>query len=238
MKRAAVILIVILVLSMVVGCQTASNKPLTPDQNQTDNLQSTANDNQAMVNRFENLAEQVPGVDQAYVAISNSNAKNPGIGTINTNPGTNAPRTNTNMGTNAPRTNIDTNMGTNAPRTNPTTDNVNNRATQPLGNQGDRFNNNSTTSNNINRTNDNNIVVMVGLKLDNPDDTATMTDIENRVESSIKNADNRVSQVLITTDAGMIQQINDVNKDIKNGTPIESIQRSINNLTRNLTTNR
>ena len=214
MKRAAVILITALILTTAVGCQTSANRPLTQDQNQTDNTQTSVNNNQAMVDKFENLAEQVPGVQRAYVAISDSNVSNnnDGIGTINNNPGNNAP-TNTNTDTSNDILNYQNN------------DNMTNR-------------NNPPTPRDVNDSSNNNMVVMVGIRLDDQKNTRAMTDIERQVESKIRNADTRVTRVLVTADAGMIEQINDINTSIKNGTPMTTIQRSIDNLTRNMPTNR
>ncbi|KUG05181.1 hypothetical protein ASZ90_017367 [hydrocarbon metagenome] len=214
MKRAAVILITVLILTTAVGCQTSANRPLTQDQNQTDNTQTSVNNNQAMVDKFENLAEQVPGVQRAYVAISNPNVdnNNTGTGTINNNQGTNAP-TNTNRDT------------TNDILNYQSYDNITTR-------------NNPNNPTDVNDTRNNNMVVMVGIRLDDQRNTAAMSDIERQVESKIRNADTRVTRVLVTADAGMIQQINDINTSIRNGTPMTTIQRSIDNLTRNMTTNR
>ncbi len=200
MKRAAVILITTIILTMTVGCQNTANKPLTQDKNQTNNTQLSVNNSQATVDEFENLAEQVPGVQRAYVAIS----------TANTSATDNEAATIDN-----PSGNIDaTPYGSGVAESKP---------------QGVATDTSDSSSNNI--------VVMVGIKLDNSKDADNMTDIEKRVESKIKNADTRVTRVLVTADAGMIEQINNINTSIKNGTPVESIQKSINSLTRSLTVN-
>ncbi len=225
MKRTTVILITILmIMTMVVGCQNTANRPLTPDQNQTNNQnnngQSSISNNQAMADKFENLAEQVPGVQKAYVAVSDSNAmnNNDGIGTINTNPGTNTP---TNMNTSNNNGRMMNNDGLN------------------YNGNGDLYNGNNPNNPSATDINDtsttNYMVVMVGIKLDDQKNTATMTNIEKMVENKIRNADTRVTRVLVTTDAGMIEQINNINTSMRNGTSMTTIQRSIDNLTRSLT---
>ncbi len=215
MKRVTVILITSLILLMIVGCQTSSNKPLTQDQNQTNNLQSV-NNNQTMVNKYKNLAEQVPGVSKAYVAISNSNMSS-------NNSSTNSSTNSTTNSTNNRIGNINTNPSNYSPGTSMK--------------QNDSSTTNNTSNMNNYTTTSNTMVVMVGLKLDSTNNNPNMSNIEKMVESKIKNADSRVTQVLVTTDSGMISEINAINNSIKNGTSMTNIQTSINNLTRRLTTN-
>ncbi len=229
MKRVTVILITTLILINIVGCQTSSNKPLTQDQNQTNNLQSQVdnNQNQVIVDKFKNLAEQVSGVKKAYVAISTPNvSNNNGIGTINTNPDYNTPGTTTN-------TNTDINTKNNIIKRDPLGMNEINNNTNNLP----TYNPPSPSSTSNITSTANNMVVMVGLKLDSTNNNSNMSNIEKMVENKIKNADSRVTQVLVTTDSGMISEINSINNSIKNGTSVQSIQTSINNLTRKLTTN-
>jgi PBP1b-binding outer membrane lipoprotein LpoB len=87
MRRAVISVALILGISiMIMGCQpVAERKPATPQQqNQTNNMQFQDTNN--MADRFERLAEQVPGVRDATVAVSAGNInkekikahKNPG----------------------------------------------------------------------------------------------------------------------------------------------------------------
>ncbi len=223
MKRTASITIILLFFTMIMGCQTTANRPLNQDQNQTDNMQ-TGENTQVMVDNFERLAEQVAGVRSASVAISGMNdATNEGTGTINTNPGTNAPGTNTTGN----RTNITgTGIGTT-----PNDQTVNER--QPVGTNNPGVVNDTF----IDSAAGNNIVVLVGLTLENQSDVADTRNIESSVESKIKNADNRVSRVMVTTDAGIIQEIKDINRSLRDGTSANTVQRNINNLTKRLGTN-
>ncbi len=220
MKRAAVILISILVLTMVVGCQT-SKKPLTQDQNKTNNLQSSVNNNQAMADKFVNMAEQVPGVKKAYVAISSANTSGNNAGNISSNPREGVPNAKSDpMSPNAKNT-----------RDRKTVNN------EPLNNNGLNYSSLPNPSSNKSTSSLDSIVVMVGLELDNPKDVSSRAKIEKMVEQKIKN-DNRVSQVMVTTDAGMVKEINNLNTSIKNGMPVNNIQTTINNLTRRLTSNK
>ena len=84
MRRAVISVALILGISiMIMGCQpVAERKPATPQQqNQTNNMQFQDTNN--MADRFERLAEQVPGVRDATVAVSAANQNNAELGVIN-----------------------------------------------------------------------------------------------------------------------------------------------------------
>ncbi|NLO20971.1 MAG: hypothetical protein GX119_03090 [Syntrophomonadaceae bacterium] len=211
MRKSAILAVIMLAFSiMIMGCQSsADKKPLTPNQQQTDNMQYENNGN--MADRFEKLAEQVSGVKNATVAISTANQNNAELGVINPNPDT-TPRTN--IENTNDRTGVNQQMGNDRPFVNEEIPGTANRPGTSISN---------------------NIVVMVGLVLDSQNTDAK--NIEEKVERKIKNADNRVSQVLFTTDGGMIEQINNINDAIRRGTPVDTIQRNLDRLTRSLSTN-
>jgi len=237
MKRISILLCIIIVMTMFVGCQASSNKPLIPDQNPTDNAQQQSiNNNQAMIDSITRMAEEVQGVKNASVAISDtSDTSTDGIGIINNNPGQNY-STNYNNGNNPNSNQVDNSINNNKPLAN----------REPLGTKAIDFQSDGYRSNakgnpkNLNNQNDyinsrGNLVVMVGLELDDNQKDTNTTKIKNMVEQKIKNSDNRISKVMVTSDAGMVKQINDVNNAIKNGTPVKSIQRNIDNLINRLT---
>lgn len=216
MRKAAIIVVMMLSFSIIImGCQPAADrKPVTPNQqNQTNNMQY--GDTSNMMDRFERLAEQVPGVKDATVAISTSNENNAELGIINANPDT-------------------------TPRTNSGTTNDKTRVNQNQQSGNDRMFVNEEIPGPASRTGtsiSNNFVVMVGLVLDSQKTAANQRAIQQNVERRIKNADNRVSRVLFTTDGGMIEQITNVNDAMKRGTSTDNIQRDLDRLTRSLNTN-
>ncbi len=242
MKRFTTAVFLILIILTLMGC-TTSYKPLSPNNNATpNNTNVSSKDNQAMINKFTRLAESVPGVENAAVAISttpsagtyNNNQGTNGVGTINNNPGTNSPNiTNYN----------------NFTRTNPNNTYQNNyMGTQDLGspNTNDMNNNTSTAQppilrNNYNNTagtmNNRDMIVMVGITLDSSkNEPNTVTDIAKAVERKIKNSDSSVAQVLVTSNPIGIKKIKNVSNSIMNGTPVKNLQRDINDLTQSIST--
>lgn len=88
------IMAIILLLTIIIGCQTSANKkPLTPNNNQYQDNQSNNglqinNDRNNQADTFEKIAEQVPGVKNATVFISNpDNLSADEINIINTRNG-------------------------------------------------------------------------------------------------------------------------------------------------------
>ncbi|HWP98213.1 MAG TPA: YhcN/YlaJ family sporulation lipoprotein [Syntrophomonadaceae bacterium] len=80
------------------------------------------------------------------------------------------------------------------------------------------------------------LVVLVGLTL-NPtisSDANQMNAVKKSVADRIKANDNRISQVLITSDPTMIKRINDVAAGIIEGKPIQSYENDVNKLARDL----
>lgn len=255
MKKAALLLVMILSFTIIIpGCQPmGERRPITPDQqNKSNNMQY--DDNRNMSERFERLAEQVPGVKDATVAVSTPNQNGAELGVLNPDGDKTTPRGN--QGTTPGGTQGTTPGGTQG--TTPGGTQGTTPGGTPGGAMGDRtmddrtrmnqdqqMNNDRRSVNEIpspnNRTNNNtgslrdNIVVMVGLVLETPN--RDMGDIEQQVERRIRADNNRVSQVLFTTDGGMIDQINNVNDNIRRGTSVDTIQRDLDRLTRSLTTN-
>jgi hypothetical protein len=218
MRRAVISVALILGISiMIMGCQpVAERKPATPQQqNQTNNMQFQDTNN--MADRFERLAEQVPGVRDATVAVSAANQNNAELGVNRINQKLDGD----NM----------TSPGTTNDRTGISQD-------QRMGNE--RMPVDQEVPGSAGRTGtsiSNNFVVMVGLVFDSKTAASDQREILRMVEEKIKNADSRVSQVLFTTDGGIIKEINSVNDAMRKGTSADNIQRDLDRLTRSLSTN-
>lgn len=209
--------------SLAVGCNNAAQRPDLPQQQQDQNMdrtdeQMTDSERRALASRLSDLAEQVDGVKDATVVVSS-------IGMTDSSPdtGTNAGRdTQRNLNVNDPTSPLNNNQGM---ATNRTT--TNNQAT-----------NNTNMNNMQNRTDGNSVsglMVMVGLTLDNKVNGADETNqIKRSVMNKLKASDKRISQVLITTDPGLVQRLTDVAAGIIQGRPIQGFENDINDLTRNM----
>lgn len=209
--------------SLAVGCNNAAQRPDLPQQQQDQNMdrtdeQMTDSERRALASRLSDLAEQVDGVKDATVVVSS-------IGMTDSSPdtGTNAGRdTQRNLNVNDPTSPLNNNQGM---ATNRTT--TNNQAT-----------NNTNMNNMQNRTDGNSVsglMVMVGLTLDNKVNGADETNqIKRSVMNKLKASDKRISQVLVTTDPGLVQRLTDVATGIIQGRPIQGFENDINDLTRNM----
>lgn len=209
--------------SLAVGCNNAAQRPDLPQQQQNQNMdrtdeQMTDSERRALASRLSDLAEQVDGVKDATVVVSS-------IGMTDSSPdtGTNAGRdTQRNLNVNDPTSPLNNNQGM---ATNRTT--TNNQAT-----------NNTNMNNMQNRTDGNSVsglMVMVGLTLDNTVNGADETNqIKRSVMNKLKASDKRISQVLVTTDPGLVQRLTDVAAGIIQGRPIQGFENDINDLTRNM----
>ncbi len=230
MRRAVISVALILGFSiMIMGCQpVAERKPATPQQNQTNYMQFQ--DSNKMADRFERLAEQVPGVRDATVAVSAANQNNAELGVINNDADNRPTPGSTNNRVNQQLDNM-TSPGTTNDRTGISQD-------QRMGNE--RMPVDQEVPGSTGRTGtsiSNNFVVMVGLVFDSKTAASDQREILRMVEKKIKDADSRVSQVLFTTDGGIIKEINGVNDAMRKGTSANSIQRDLDRLTRSLSTN-
>lgn len=221
-KRKIVFILCTCFLMMILagGCQQANEKPLLPDQN-TNNVQPnqntalTATDKRIMANRFSTTAENVEGVKNATVVVETANSvggtTNNRVQTYN-NTYTNQSPTTDNRGT------IDNNQIPRNGTTNPKDTPVPGPDLKP-GN-----------GNTVSRTN--NIVAMVGITMSDMSMQGTSKEetIKQDVRRKIINTDNRISEVLVTTDPDMVKKITDVATGIINGRPTSSYARDINEL--------
>ncbi len=240
-RKITIFLILTLVLSiLLVGCQQAARRPAEQNnnQNQTSN-EMTENERRVLAGRLSNLAEEVEGVSKASVVVS-SIAITP------------------NDTTNNPATNVAPNMPNTAPRStvpsNPATDSI----TNPGSTTGTNANNNNMTTNpgtvgmntpeslapgsklitntDTTITNQNGLVVMAGLTLESNlmNNDEKMKTIKQTVANRLRGADPRITQVLVTSDPGLISRINDVAAGLIEGRPIRSFETDIKKLGKEL----
>jgi YhcN/YlaJ family sporulation lipoprotein len=80
--------------------------------------------------------------------------------------------------------------------------------------------------------NNDELVALVGLVLNN--NAAQAQSIKQAVIAKVKGADQRVTQVLATTDPNMVKRISDIAAGIIEGKPIKSYARDVNELNRML----
>ena len=80
------------------------------------------------------------------------------------------------------------------------------------------------------------MVVMVGLNLDSKamQDKTREQSIKEEVKSKIKGNDNRISEVLVTTNPDMIKKLQDVAAGVIQGKPMQSFAQDINELDKNI----
>ncbi len=81
-------------------------------------------------------------------------------------------------------------------------------------------------------TDGNNMLVMVGLVLDEDvrNDVNKASNIRQTVSQKIKASDNRVSQVLVTTDPNLAERINNLAEKVIKGEPIENFKADLKDL--------
>lgn len=93
-----------------------------------------------------------------------------------------------------------------------------------------------TNNNNINKSQYDGLIVMVGLDLEQKatNDKNMADDAKQTVAKKIKDSDDRISQVLVTTDPNLIKRINDVAAGIIEGRPVQNYQQDVNDLTNRL----
>ena len=211
-KNTVLCLGLIIVLGFfIIGCQTAAQRPMTPEQPQqqdTTDRAMTETERRDLANRLSRLAEEVEGVERAAVIVSTIDVTQ-NDRTIDSNRNPVTPGTTTNNPRVMPGQPRNDMNNPNMPRTiNPGTDMDN-------ANGG--------------------IIVMVGLSLNKNVDTADKTnEIKRTVVNRLRANDRRISQVLVTTDPNLITRINDVANGIIQGRPIQTFERDINDIGRDL----
>lgn len=234
-KRIVWLISVLFVLSMLMlGCQQAAQRPYnTNDNNNQTANEMTENERRVLAGRLSNLAEEVDGVKEASVIVADVGITQ-NNSTTDTMPN-NTTNNNTNTNTNTRRTNMsDNNTGT----TNTNTPGASDRILPPDNNNNNADTNpNTRTGINTNNVSPNNLIVMVGITMEDNNknnDAANMKTTKQTVANRLKQSDSRISQVLVTGDPGMIKRINDVAAGLLEGKPINNFTDDIRNLGRDL----
>lgn len=223
MRKKLVLLIcfTFILTSLALGCNNAAQKPDLPrqDQNKTTDTadqEMTASERRVLASRLSNLAEQVDGVDEATVVVSS-------IGMTDS--------TDNNNGRNMqPGMNADDGSAELSERTGGLTNNRTNIDNQMINNDGVNAVPKVPEGNNVSG-----LMVMVGLGLDDDMNEADKANqIKRTVANKLKASDKRISQVLVTTDPGLVQRLSDVAAGIIQGRPIKGYQDDLNDLTRSM----
>lgn len=219
-KLVLLICFTLILTSLALGCNNAAQRPDLPQQNQEDtddrDDELTASERRVLASRLSNMAEQVEGVKDATVVVSS-------VGMTN------------NLGTGADRDILSDDDDDDDRVTRNRTNNnqaANNRTTNNLANNNANPN---TAQNPPAGTNVSGLMVMVGLSLDQGMNSADKAnEIKKTVANKLKASDKRISQVLVTTDPGLVQRLSDVAAGIIQGRPIQGYQEDINELTRSM----
>lgn len=212
-KNTLLLCIGLIIIVAMAGCSSTSKKPMTPAKKpaqvqKKSAVDMTASERRVMADRLSRLAESVPGVQKATVVIMDvAMTRN----TTGTTTGTN---TGTTTGTTKGTLNRTTGMGTGS----------------NYGTTGTNSNNNSMLGSKSGT------VVMVGITLNQATagSATKATTTKNMVAKRIKASDKRISQVLVTTDPGLIKRLNDVAAGIIEGKPIQSFDKDIRDLNKRL----
>ncbi len=225
-KIAGVILVLLVLSTLMIGCQQSAQKPYTNNNNnnQTAN-EMTENERRVLAGRLSNLAEEVDGVKKASVIVTSIGMTQNNT-TTNTMPNTSTNNTNTST---TRRTTMPANPGMTNTNT-PGTTNMNTPGTTNMNTP------NTGTGINNNNTNQTGLIVMAGITLEDNvnNNAAKMKTIKQTVANRMQAADARISQVLVTSDPDLIKRINDVASGLLNGKPIKSFETDIKNLGRDL----
>jgi nicotinamide mononucleotide adenylyltransferase len=154
-----------------------------------------------MASKLSNLAENVDGVQRAAVVVSSIAMTN--------------------------------NMTSRTPTSTTANKNIN-RVVNPegVGNVNPNTVGNANPTRTAVKGNYSGLIVMVGLNLDSKtENNPTMArNIKQTVANKLKNSDQRISQVLVTTDPTLIQRINDVAAGIIQGKPINNFESDIKDM--------
>jgi len=260
-KKLALTICLAFLLSSLAGCQNTAQKPLVPDQTNNNNMTMTADERQVMAEQLANIAENVEGVSRATVVVTTIGMDSNGLGNNGNMTDNNGSMTNNNR--NMTNNNGVTNNGMNNSINNTNrvnnrlNNNLDNRLNNPNTNNGVLDNNVNNTqplgTNNMgnNMTDNTGVLVMVGLTLNNTNtgrNTSTIgnmgntnntnnmsrMNIKKEVATRLKASDNRISQVLVTTNANLIKRINNVAQGLIRGTPVNNFRDDINDLTTQL----
>lgn len=221
-KIAGIIIVSLVLIISVIGCQQAAKKPFTNDTNRQTTNEMTENERRVLAGRLSNLAEEVDGVKKASVVVSD-------IAMTQNNPTTTPKAPTDNINTETTRR---TTMPTNPGNTNVNTPGTPNINTPGITNMDTPNNSNNQTGVDNNTVNQTGLVVMVGITLDSniKNDASRMETIKQTVADRLEGADTRISQVLVTGDPDLIKRINSVASGLLKGKPVNNFEKDIKNI--------
>jgi hypothetical protein len=211
LKKVMVIILCVLLSATVLisGCKKTAQKPMPENTSNSGVQQTSDSEKRVMASNFSNMAMGVNGVQKATVVVSSATSASPQNTTSNPNsvPGL----TPSNDGSTI-------------------TPNSNNSGT--TGTSGTDMSGVSSPTGEIPDVTSGKLVVMAGLTLN----AAAMQDknqenkIKEEVKTKIMESDQRVSEVLITTNPDMIKKLQDVASGVIQGKPLQSYTQDLNEL--------
>lgn len=212
-KITAIILCVLLSMTVLVsGCGKTAQKP-APETSPNSGVEQTSDsEKRIMASNFSNLAMSVNGVQKATVVVASTVTTNPQ--NISSDPN---------------------NVPTLVPSNNGTTTNPNTGSTNVPGSDISGL---SSPDGEIPNVASGRTVVMVGLTLN----AAAMKDqnleksIKEEVKTKIMQSNQKVNEVLVTTNPDMIKKLQDVAAGVIQGQPLQSYAQEITELDKSIRT--
>ncbi|MEA4924776.1 MAG: YhcN/YlaJ family sporulation lipoprotein [Syntrophomonadaceae bacterium] len=210
-KIMTIILCVLFITTVLVsGCSQNAKKPQPEDTSNSGVQQTSDADNRIMASRFSNLALDVNGVQKATVVVSSTTVANP----LNVSSNSNSAATLT-------------------PAQSGTTTTSNLSDTNQSGSELSGISSNPGAAADIDPGR---LVVLAGLTLN----AAAMQDkdqenkVKEEVKTKIMQSDQRVNEVLVTTNPDMIKKLQDVAEGVIQGKPLQNYAQDINELDKSI----
>jgi len=212
-KITAIFLCVLLTMAVLVsGCGKTAQKP-GPETSPNSGVEQTSDsEKRIMASNFSNLAMSVNGVQKATVVVSSTITASPQDVTSDPN-----------------------NVPNLSPANNGTTNNSNTGSTNVPGSDISGI---SSPTGEIPSVTSGRLVVMVGLNLNDAamKDKNTENKVKEDVKTKIMQSDQKVSEVLVTTNPDMIKKLQDVAAGVIQGQPLQSYAQDINELDKGIRT--
>lgn len=212
-KITAIFLCVLLIMTVLVsGCKKTAQKPIPETTPNSGVEQTSDSEKRIMASNFSNVAVSVNGVQKATVVVSSTTTANPQ--TVTSDPNSVPSLTSANNGT----------------TTNPTAGSTNVPGSDMSGV--------SSPIGEIPNVTSGRLVVMVGLNLNEASmkDQSMENKIKEEVKSKIRQSDQKVSEVLVTTNPDMIKKLQDVAAGVIQGKPLQSYAQEITELDKGIRT--
>ncbi len=210
-KIMTIILCVLFITTVwVSGCSQNAKKPQPEDTSNSGVQQTSDADNRIMASRFSNLAMDVNGVQKATVVVSSTTGANP----LNVSSNSNS-------------------AATLNPAQSGTTTTSNLSDTNQSGSELSGISSNPGAVADIDPGR---LVVLAGLTLN----AAAMQDkdqenkVKEEVKTKIMQSDQRVNEVLVTTNPDMLKKLQDVAEGVIQGKPLQNYAQDINELDKSI----